>query len=360
MAGILDNEGKILECNSHLLQSTGYERNELIGIIGPVDLVEERDRERAMLEFERMKTNEINMNVPITLKRKDHSVFPTIWGGSILRDEEDNILGYLVTGKDLSEIYESNMRSLLQQEQQIKDKLAIIEKLEHSISHTKKQYKELETERAKRLMKIGEITSRFTHDIRNPLAAIRNATELLRIKNQENMDIELPVFDMIDRSISRISSQVDDILNFVRSTDIKKEPCSLFEVIKSSLGKIRMSGNIEIILPKEDLQVYCDKIKLELILDNLITNAIQAIDASKGSITIKVEKKFGYDLVEVSDSGPGIPPDILPQIFEPLFTTKRSGTGLGLPTCKNLAEQHGWTIEVKLPSTFIIRIPHRE
>ncbi|MDE1861914.1 MAG: PAS domain S-box protein [Thaumarchaeota archaeon] len=493
MAGILDKEGKILECNHHLLQNTGYERNELIGIIGPVELVDEKDRDRAMLEFERVKTNEINLNVPILLKRKDRSVFPTIWSGSTLRDEENNILGYLLTGKDLSDIYESNKKLLLQQERQIKEKLVLIEKLEQAVSRTKDQYKELETayerlskmeeryqnlydclpdlvrsisddgtildcstnyakmlgytkgevigksifdhtskksleklaggleewkktgevtnqtiwmkrkdgwefpallsgttayddkgrmvgrivslkdmteiyeakeeletERAKRLMTIGEITSRFTHDIRNPLAIIHNATELLKIKNQGNREIEIPVFDMIDRAISRISSQVDDILNFVRSTDIKKESCSLLEVIHSSLGKIRMSDNIAVILPEDDLQVYCDKVKLELILENLITNAIQAIDASKGTITIKVENKAGYDTVAVSDSGPGIPHDILPQIFEPLFTTKRSGTGLGLPTCKNLAEQHGWTIEVKLPSTFIIRMPHRE
>ena len=360
MAGILDTLGKILECNHYLLQNTGYERNELIGITGPVDLVEERDRERAMLEFEKMKANAINMNVPIMLKRKDHSVFPTIWSGSILRDDEDNILGYLVTGKDLSKIYQSNMRLLLKREQQIKEKLAIIEKLEQSLSQTRDKYNELEAERAKRLMTIGEITSRFTHDIRNPLSTIHNATELLRTKNRENMDVEQPLFDMIDRSISRISSQVDDILNFVRSTDIKKEPCSLSEVINSSLGKIRMPENIKVVLPQEDLQVYCDKIKLELIIENLITNAIQAIDASKGTVTITVEKKFGYDMVKVSDSGPGIPRDILPRIFEPLFTTKRSGTGLGLPTCKNLAEQHGWMIEVRLPSTFIIRMPHRE
>ena len=92
----------------------------------------------------------------------------------------------------------------------------------------------------------------------------------------------------------------------------------------------------------------------------MIKNAIQAIDTNHGEIVIKIKNELDNDVIEISDSGPGISPNVLPQIFEPLFTTKRSGTGLGLPTCKNLIEQHGWTIRVKLPSTFVIKIPHRQ
>lgn len=491
MLGVLDEDGKILECNHHLEKKTGYAKKDLIGIIGPIDLVDERDRERAMREFGKVKTDGVNFDVLILLKRKNGSVFPTIWSGSILRDENDDISGYLVTGKDLSEIYELNDKLLKLQEELNKEKLEVIEKLKLSETQAIDQYKELrktyeilskteekyrnlyehspdllrsisedgvildcnanytkslgytkdevigksifehtaknshkelargldewnktgkitnqiiwlkrkdnsefpalingtslhdgaenvvgrivslrdmteiyatreelETEKAKRLMTIGELTSRFTHDIRNPLTVIHNAIELLKIRNQGKDEKELSLLNMIDKSTSRISYQIDDILNFVRSSDIKKESCSLLEILRSCLDKITVSDNIKINMPKDDLLVYCDKIKLEVVFENMINNAIQAIDTSKGEITIKSTKKIGYDVIEISDSGPGIPSTILPQIFEPLFTTKRSGTGLGLPTCKNLLEQHGWTIEVKLPSTFVIKMPH--
>ncbi len=492
MVGVLDEDGKIVECNHHLVQNTGYERNELIGIIGPVELVAERDRERAMREFEKVKTNEINLNVPILLKRKNGSVFPTIWSGSILRNGEDSISGYIVTGKDLSGIYESNEKWLRLQQELDREKMEVMGKTEMSEPQTTAKYdelrktckllskmeekyrnlyeylpdlvrsssdngtildcnanyaktlgytkdevigksvfdhtsersirelangmeewkktgrilvqtiwlrrkdglefpallsgtnlyddrgmvvgrtvslkdmteiyaakEELETEMVKRLMTIGQLTSRLTHDIRNPLTIIHNASEMLKTRNQGMNESEIrPLFEMIDKSISRISYQIDDILNFVRSTEIKKEHCSLLEILDSTLAKIRLPHNVKVSLPEGDLEVYCDKVKLEVIFENLIDNAIQAIDANNGTITIKTESQAGYDMVEISDSGPGIPPGMLAQIFEPLFTTKRSGTGLGLATCKNLAEQHGWTIGVRLPSTFIIRMPH--
>jgi len=134
----------------------------------------------------------------------------------------------------------------------------------------------------------------------------------------------------------------------------------MLQILKTCTDKNTLPDNVKIIMPTNDLQVDCDKIKLEIVFENIINNAIQAIDAHQGEITIKMKSELNDDVLEISDSGPGIPLDVLPQIFEPLFTTKRSGTGLGLPTCKNLIEQHGWTIQVKLPSTFVIKIPHRQ
>ncbi len=171
---------------------------------------------------------------------------------------------------------------------------------------------------------------------------------------------ELSLINMIDKSALRISYQIEDVLNFVRSTDIKKESNSILQILNSCVDKIILPDNIEITLPNNDLLVDCDKIKLEIVFENIINNAIQAVDANKGKITVAIRNEFDGDVIEISDSGNGISPEVLSHIFEPLFTTKRSGTGLGLPTCRNLIEQHGWTIHVKLPSTFVIKIPHRE
>ena len=89
----------------------------------------------------------------------------------------------------------------------------------------------------------------------------------------------------------------------------------------------------------------------------MITNAIEAIE-SKGKIDIRLIDKNDYVIIDIEDSGPGIPENILPKIFDPLFTTKQSGTGLGLPSCKNIIQQHSGIIMVKTnPTIFTIKLP---
>jgi signal transduction histidine kinase len=84
---------------------------------------------------------------------------------------------------------------------------------------------------------------------------------------------------------------------------------------------------------------------------------MQAI-GEKGKIRIRIIKQGDWLVIEVEDDGLGIPNDILPKIFEPLFTTKQSGTGLGLSSCKNIIEQHGGTITVRnKPTTFLVKLP---
>ncbi|SMH71724.1 ATP-binding protein [Candidatus Nitrosotalea okcheonensis] len=322
----ISEDGIILDCNENYLRSLGCTKDEVIGksVFEHTSKKSLRELSKGMEEWK--KTGKIT-NQTIWLKRKDGSEFPTLISGTSLYDDTGKIVGRTVSLRDMTEIYSTKAA--------------------------------LEEEKAKRLMTVGELSSKLTHDIRNPLGVILNAAELLRIRKQ-NMDAkELSLINMINESASRISYQIQDVLNFVRSTDIKKESCSILQILNSCIGKIKLPDNIKLVLPKDDLTVDCDRIKLEIVFENIINNAIQAIDTTQGEITVAIRNESNNDVIEISDSGNGISPEVLPQIFEPLFTTKRSGTGLGLPTCKNLVEQHGWTIEAKLPSTFMIKIPRR-
>ena len=93
-------------------------------------------------------------------------------------------------------------------------------------------------------------------------------------------------------------------------------------------------------------------------------NAIQAIGGKEGKITVtgkEISENGDFVLIEVTDNGPGIPPEIIPRIFDPLFTTRQVGTGLGLPSCKNIVEKHGGTISVSSivgkETKFSIKLP---
>ena len=97
-----------------------------------------------------------------------------------------------------------------------------------------------------------------------------------------------------------------------------------------------------------------------LVCKNLFLNAIQAIGKQEGSITIRFKDEHKYNVIEIEDSGPGFPESQVSEIFEPLTTTKQTGTGLGLVSCKNIVENHGGTITAKNnPTTFTIRFPKK-
>ena len=117
-------------------------------------------------------------------------------------------------------------------------------------------------------------------------------------------------------------------------------------------------NNIDIELPKGDFILKCDLQKLSSVLINLINNAIQAIGSQSGTITVTFEETSNHIVIDVIDSGMGIPDDSLEKIFEPLYTTKNTGTGLGLSSCKNIVERHGGIIKAKNnPTTFTIMMP---
>jgi signal transduction histidine kinase len=92
--------------------------------------------------------------------------------------------------------------------------------------------------------------------------------------------------------------------------------------------------------PKEDLTISCDGSKMEIVFSNLILNAVQAME-KKGNIIIKVIDRPDSIVIEVEDTGPGIPEHLVGKTFEPLFTTRQIGTGLGLVSCKSIVEKHG-------------------
>ncbi len=106
--------------------------------------------------------------------------------------------------------------------------------------------------------------------------------------------------------------------------------------------------------------IYADEVKLEVVFSNLIRNAVEAIGNDVGSIEIKIQEDEKQVIVDIIDSGIGIKGNDINQIFEPLYTTKQTGTGLGLVSCKNIVEQHGGKISVKNnPTTFTIRLPKK-
>ncbi|MEW6588746.1 MAG: HAMP domain-containing sensor histidine kinase, partial [Thermoproteota archaeon] len=207
---------------------------------------------------------------------------------------------------------------------------------------------------------IGEMASRLAHDLQNPLTIIKNTVEILKLKQPELDKKTQENYERIERATSRMSQLIRDILDYVRTSSPLREKTSLVSLLKTVIGDLSVPEDIRIILPDEDIEIYGDAKQLEIVFSNLILNSIQAIE-KKGKIMIQASETDDSVVIDVIDNGRGIEKENLMKIFEPLFTTKQGGTGLGLASCRSIIENHGGTIEcssiVGKGTVFTIHLP---
>src|SRR5574338_683170 len=293
---------------------------------------------------------------------------------NIGKEFESDKIGQEVTG--LLYQYEKQKMSMVQR--QIQEERALVQdlnsKVEQNIakfinleSRLKHRQEELEVEvklktkklvESERLAAIGELSSRLAHDLKNPLSILKMFTELLRLKSNDNPD---PVFlrklEAANSAIYRMTHQIDNVLDYVRNAPLQRENTTMHDVIKLALTKVPDMSKISLNVEPQNIEINCDKAKMATAFANMMINSIQAMQ-SEGTIALRFSKTSDSILVEFIDSGPGIPQDVISRIFEPLFTTKQQGTGLGLATCKNIIEEHGGKIYVKnSPTTFAVALP---
>ncbi|MEX0640166.1 MAG: HAMP domain-containing sensor histidine kinase, partial [Nitrosopumilaceae archaeon] len=208
------------------------------------------------------------------------------------------------------------------------------------------------------LVGIGEIAASMAHNMKNPLGTIQSSADIVKRNVKGNSKEIDEVLARMDRAIDRMSRQIDDVLNFVRVSPLIASSVPVSSLLNGAVESIDVPNNITIKIPQTDLQIKCDPKKMEIVFINLILNAIQAIRNNHGTIKVQTKEENGFAIIEIEDSGPGIPEVVFPKIFGVLVTTKEKGTGLGLSTCKNIIEQHGGTISAKNnPTTFTIKIP---
>jgi signal transduction histidine kinase len=211
--------------------------------------------------------------------------------------------------------------------------------------------------KTEKLTAIGELAARIAHDLRNPLSVIKNICQIMKLQYTSTDPKIQNNFARMENAIDRMSHQIDDVLNFIRTTPLHKKIISLRDTIAKSLEELEVPHNISINMPANDEKINCDEQKIRTVFTNILLNAIQSLEGY-GTISIKISGQTKFVKIEISDSGPGIQEENLPKIFDPLFTTKQTGTGLGLSTCKNIVEQHGGSIAVKNnPTTFTVTLP---
>jgi signal transduction histidine kinase len=224
--------------------------------------------------------------------------------------------------------------------------------------------------RTEKLAAVGQLAASVGHELRNPLSAVRNAATYVTKRlgtSPTPQDAKVQQFlGIIDREVGVCTRIISDLLDFASERPAQRNPCPLRALLDEAISVLPASATkVENEIPA-DLDVpSLDKEQFRQVVINLLQNAVEAMEGRPGVVRARAEgnSETGWKLM-ISDEGAGMPPAIRAKIFEPLFTTKTKGTGLGLAVVANLVRSHGGTIEVATEqekgTTFTIELPGAE
>ncbi|MHB1845967.1 MAG: two-component system sensor histidine kinase NtrB, partial [Deltaproteobacteria bacterium] len=220
---------------------------------------------------------------------------------------------------------------------------------------------EASVRRQTHLASLGELSAGLAHEIRNPLAALSGAIQMLSAAPANADDARL--LDLIRREAAYLGRLVSDFLVFARpprpalqETDVAalvRECCDAFEPEANRQGRA-------LACELEPASGAVDSVQFRQVIDNLLRNAVEAT-GDGGKITVSLKLRPVGLVLSVEDDGPGVPPDVAPHLFEPFFTTKEKGTGLGLALVARIVGNHGGSIDLEQPESggarFVVSLP---
>jgi signal transduction histidine kinase len=206
-------------------------------------------------------------------------------------------------------------------------------------------------ENSERSALLGRAAAQIAHEVKNPLAGLRLYAFHLKSKISDSArKSEIDLINKIIQTLDHLSEIVEKTLDFARPVSLSKIRLDINRILNESLQVLEPQLRADNILVDErlapgDLTCLADKALISSVLVNVILNAIQAMPGG-GRLTLKSETTGGFITVEVADTGGGIEPEDFENVFEPFYTTKSRGLGLGLPYARKVVEQHAGTIDI--------------
>jgi len=281
-----------------------------------------------------------------------------------LCDAQGKVIGLVGVGRDIT--------GRKQAEKKLKE---YSDHLEEMVEERTRELGEAQEQlvRKERLAVLGQMAGSITHELRNPLGVISNAIYVLKLVQPEANDKVRKYHAMIEQEVHTADKIIADLLDFARIKPAKREQISVASLVSHTLERFHVPATVEVTLdlPADLPLVFADPGQVEQVLGNLVMNAWQAMSKG-GKLSVTSEQVSGsreqgavkgerWVRIHVKDNGDGILPENMQKIFEPLFSTKTTGIGLGLVICKSLAEANDGRIEVEseagVGSTFTMWLP---
>ena len=207
-----------------------------------------------------------------------------------------------------------------------------------------------EAAQRERLSSLGRLSAVVAHEIRNPLMIIKSSVRALR---RDAPPVVIETADSIDEEVRRLDKVITGVLDFARPIRFHLATADLSEICRDAAVAASVEGDaarVTLELPDEPVSIVTDVDRLRAVLVNVLTNAQQALAARQprvpGRIVLSVAVSPGWRRIAIADNGSGIPAADLPRLFELFFTTRPTGSGLGLPIARNIVEGLGGTIAI--------------
>jgi signal transduction histidine kinase len=216
-----------------------------------------------------------------------------------------------------------------------------------------------------RLISVQTLSAGLAHEVRNPLNAAKLQLELLerRLRRQVDDPRLLEPVTLAQKEIERLTALLNDFLAFARPPELHAESINVAAILREVVDLERVAaesrGASLAFTAPEQLVANVDPPKLKQVVLNLVRNAIDAVTAG-GHVAVELIPREAELEIRVSDDGPGIPPDVLARIYEPFYSTKEGGTGLGMSIAHSLVALHGGSIAIETSARgtrFVVKIP---
>ena len=326
---------RITRFNGAFEKLAGYGAEEVLGrrleLLFPED-----SKESSLREIERTAMGGHWETIEIPILRKDGATRIALWNSANIYDKDGRtVISTIAQGQDITER----------------------KKAEQALHKARERNSQQE-----KLAAIGRLAGGVAHELRNPLAAMKNAAYYLNMTVDRSDPMVLETLAVIDREIARSDSIITSLLGLARPAQPSRREVDVGALVEAVLEHqprppgVSLETRLDGTLPR----VTADPAQLSIALGNIVRNGYEAIPG-EGTLSVSSSAEGGWVVVEVADSGTGMSPEVLGRLFEPLYTTKPGGTGLGLSVAKMLVEGSGGRIDVRSEpgrgSVFTVRLP---
>ena len=237
----------------------------------------------------------------------------------------------------------------------------MVDKIEQNIIEIKQIQEDLISQ--EKLATVGKLSGGIAHELNNPMGVIVSSAYYLKMKLKETDEKILQHIDRIMSQANISTNIIKSMQNLTKLQEPQKVRIDLADAVEDAIAYAKPPQSVKLIqeVPENHFLVDADKQQLVILFNNIVTNAIQAMD-NKGALWVTARKTDdGWCELSFKDSGPGIAPENLEKIFDPLFSTKATGIGFGLSICQMIINKHGGRIEVQSEvgegAVFIVRFP---
>ncbi len=353
-----DSDFKITRFNHAFERLIGYRADGVLGmnlsVLFPAESISE-----SLEKIRRTLTGERWESVEIPIRCRDSETRIVLWNSANIYDKDGKtLIATIAQGQDITERIKTQAK--------LEDLTAQLEEYANNLEALANERLE-KLKDAERLAAIGATAGMVGHDLRNPLQAINGAIylamdELVSLPETAEKQTVKEMLEMIEEQAQYMNKIVSDLQSFVKPVKPQLEEADTQKILDDALSLAKIPENVELktLIRKDVQRITVDPMLIMRVLNNLITNAVQAMP-NGGKLTITAQSKDDATLLSVEDTGTGIPEEVKPKLFTPLFTTKSKGQGFGLAVCKRVVEAHGGEITfesaVGKGTTFTLRIP---